>query len=180
VLIALAVKRLAPNASVPLPTLVIMAHEYVVTAQTAQPRSIAAVRVRLPLRDVPRRFADYLNQVYAASRSGTIELDGQNIFLYSGDGGGEADVEFGVGATRAFAATGAVVLSSTPSGRVATTTHWGDYAALGAAHDAVVRWCESRGLVRAGPRWEVYGHWSDDPATRRTDIYYLLKDVTAS
>jgi len=28
----------------------------------------------------------------------------------------------------------------------------------------------------AGPRWEVYGHWSDNPATRRTDIFYLLTE----
>jgi effector-binding domain-containing protein len=152
-----------------------MAHEYAVTVQIAQPRSIAAVRVRLPIRDVPRRFADFLNQVYAASRAAAIELDGQNIFLYGGDANGEADVEFGVGTKRSFDQIGAVVHSATPSGEVATTTHWGDYANLAAAHQAVVDWCRSRGRSIAGPRWEVYGHWSDDPATRRTDIFYLLK-----
>jgi hypothetical protein len=55
-----------------------MAHDYAVTVQLALPRPIAAVRVRLPIGDVPRRFADFLNQVYAASRTGAIELDGQN------------------------------------------------------------------------------------------------------
>ena len=152
-----------------------MAHEYAVTVQLAEPRSIAAVRVRLPIRDVPRRFAEFLDQVYAASRSGAIELDGQNIFLYSGDEHGEADVEFGVGTKQPFDHIGAVVHSATPSGAVATTTHWGDYAGVGAAHDAVVSWCRSQGRSIAGPRWEVYGHWSDNPATRRTDIFYLLK-----
>ncbi len=156
-----------------------MTHEYAVTVQLARPCSIAAVRVRLPIRDVPRRFADYLNQVYAASRAGAIELDGQNIFVYSGDAHGEADVEFGVGARRSFDRIGAVVHSTTPSGEVATTTHWGDYADLGAAHDAVVAWCRSQGRSIVGPRWEVYGHWSDNPATRRTDIFYLLKDDAA-
>jgi hypothetical protein len=58
-----------------------MPHNYAVTLQVAQPRSIAAVRVRLPIRDVPRRFVEFLNQVYAASRAGAIELDGQNIFV---------------------------------------------------------------------------------------------------
>src|SRR5437764_15101330 len=99
-----------------------MTHEYTVTVQVARPRSIAAVRVRLPIRDVPRRFADYLNQVYAASRTGAVELDGQNIFIYSGDAHGEADVEFGVGARRSFERTGSVAHSATPSGQVATTT----------------------------------------------------------
>jgi hypothetical protein len=32
----------------------------------------------------------------------------------------------------------------------------------------------------AGQRWEVYGHWSDNAATRRTDIFYLLKEDAAS
>ena len=26
--------------------------------------------------------------------------------------------------------------------------------------------------------WEVYGDWDDDPAKRRTDIYFLLEPVT--
>src|SRR5437867_12222237 len=113
-----------------------MPREYAVTVQLAKPRSIAAVRVRLPIRDVPRRFAEYLNQVYAASRAGAIELDGQNIFVYSGDAHGEADVEFGVWTRQPFAQTGAVVPSDTPSGEIATTTRWGDYAELGAAPDS--------------------------------------------
>ena len=129
------------------------------------------------MRDVPRRFAEYLDQVYAASRAGAVQLDGQNIFIYSGDANGEADVEFGVGARRPFDPTGSVVPSATPAGEVATTTHWGDYAALGAAHAAVMAWCRSQGRAIAGPRWEVYGHWSDDPATLRTDIFYLLKSA---
>lgn len=152
-----------------------MPHEYTVTLHNAQPRPIAAVRARLPIREVPRRFGQYLDQVYAAAKAGAIELDGQNIFVYSGDSGGEADVEFGVGARQSFEPTGNVVLSATPSGAVATATHWGDYAGLGAAHNAVIAWCRSQKRPIAGPRWEVYGHWSDNPATRRTDIFYLLR-----
>jgi effector-binding domain-containing protein len=153
-----------------------MTREYTVTVQLSHPRPTAAVRVRLPVSHVSRRFRDYLNQVYAAARAGAVELDGQNIFVYSGDAEGEADVEFGVGAKRAFEPTGAVTYSATPSGTAATTTHWGDYAELGAAHDAVIRWARSNGRALAGPRWEVYGHWSDDPAARRTDVFYLLRD----
>lgn len=156
-----------------------MSGEYAVKVQRAKPRSIAVVRVRLPIRDVPRQFVNYLNQVYAAAKAGLISLDGQNIFVYSGDADGEADVEFGVGATQPFDHSGAVVHSATPSGEVATTTHWGDYAQLGAAHDSIKAWCRSNGRAIAGPRWEVYGHWSDDPAARRTDIFYLLTNDEA-
>ncbi|HEX8943744.1 MAG TPA: hypothetical protein VF785_11460, partial [Gemmatimonadaceae bacterium] len=56
---------------------------------------------------------------------------------------------------------------------VATTTHWGDFSALGDAHAALVGWCRARGLSLAGPRWEVYGHWRER-AIPRTDVYYLL------
>ena len=27
----------------------------------------------------------------------------------------------------------------------------------------------------AGVNWEVYGDWDDDPAKRRTDVYFLLQ-----
>jgi effector-binding domain-containing protein len=149
-----------------------------VAIQIAAPRAIAAVRARLPVARIPSMFADYLNQVYAASRSGAIQLDGQNIFVYR-DGGapGEVDVEFGVGAMASFEPLGNVRYSALPTGEVAAATHWGDYARLGDTHDAVVTWCRAHGRERAGPRWEVYGHWTDDPAKQRTDVYYLLEPV---
>ena len=149
-----------------------------VRVEIAPPRAIAAVQVRLPLVDVPRRFAEYLDRVYAASRAGDVQLDGQNVFVYRTVGGahetGMADVEFGVGVTAPFASVGAVHYAALPTGEVAATTHWGEYAGLGAAHRAILAWCEAQGRKLAGPRWEVYGHGSDDPARRRTDVYYLL------
>jgi effector-binding domain-containing protein len=128
------------------------------------------------MKRVPARFADYLNQVYAASREGTIKLDGQNIFVYRDVGGaeGESDVEFGVGVTAPFSSAGPVQYSQLPVGPVATTTHWGDYAGLGNAHAAVIARCGELHRRLAGPRWEIYGHWSEDPARVRTDVYYLL------
>jgi effector-binding domain-containing protein len=87
-------------------------------------------------------------------------------------------VEFGVGVTAPFAPLGPVRAVPLPVGPVATTTHWGDYAGLGAAHAAVIAWCRAHGHALAGTRWEVYGHWSDDPAARRTDVYHLLDATT--
>jgi effector-binding domain-containing protein len=74
-----------------------------------------------------------------------------------------------------FPATDAVVNSATPAGTVATTAHFGPYGELGLAHRAVRAWCKRKGCERVGPFWEVYGHWSDDPANLRTDVFYLLK-----
>jgi hypothetical protein len=51
-----------------------MAHEFAATVKLAQPRSIAAVRVRLPIRDVPRRFADFLSDNPATRRTDIFYL----------------------------------------------------------------------------------------------------------
>jgi hypothetical protein len=45
---------------------------------------------------------------------------------------------------------------------------------LGGAHTAVRSWCAARRLRIAGPRWEVYGDWREDPAELETEVYYLL------
>lgn len=150
--------------------------DHPVRVEIAPPRAVAAVRARLPLAEVPRRFAEYLDQVHAASRGGAVSLDGQNVFVYHAGTApdGAAEVEFGVGATAPFAPVGPVRYAALPTGTVAATTHWGDYAGLGHAHGAVIAWCRAHGRALTGVRWEVYGHWSDDPRQRRTDVYYLL------
>jgi hypothetical protein len=148
---------------------------YDVTVEQASPRGMATVRARIPAAQVGARFRTYLDQVYAAGRAGTLQLDGQNIFVYRDVDGApdQLDVEFGVGSAAPFRAVGNVVSGVTPSGEVATTTHWGDYGALGNAHAALVGWCRTHDLPLAGPRWEVYGHWREG-VIPRTDIYYLV------
>jgi DNA gyrase inhibitor GyrI len=147
-----------------------------VSLQQAPVRGIAAVRARLPISHVPASFTTYLNQVYAAARHGAIPLDGQNIFVYRGGASGEeAEVDFGVGVRSPFESHGAVSYRELPTGECAVATHWGDYAQLGAAHSAVLAWCRENGREPTGTRWEVYGHWTDDPTRRRTDVYYELR-----
>ncbi|MEP6495377.1 MAG: GyrI-like domain-containing protein [bacterium] len=148
---------------------------YSISVQRVVPRPLAAIRERMALRNVPSQFRLLLDQVYAAAQNGAIALDGQNVFVYHAGPSNTADVEFGVGTQRPFAPIGRVAYSEAPGGNAATTTHWGDYSALGAAHNAVVAWCKAERHTLAGISWEVYGHWNDDPAKRRTDIYYLLR-----
>src|SRR4051794_38637245 len=99
--------------------------EYSVSLQRAAPRLIAAVHARLPVRDVSSTFRRYLDQVYAAAKSGAIQLDGQNIFVYHTvpDHPDHADVAFGVGAKEPFALIEHVQPTPLPTGHVATTTH---------------------------------------------------------
>ena len=153
---------------------------YAISVRRVAPRALASVHERMAVRDVPARFRSSLDQVYAAAKSHAIALDGQNVFVYRAGPTSLADVDFGVGVAGPFAPVGRVVYSQVSGGEVATTTHWGDYAALGAAHDAVVAWCHGHGHSLAGVSWEVYGHWSDNPAKRCTDVFHLLRPAMHS
>lgn len=157
-------------------------NQYAIARQMAAPRMIAAVHVRLPIHAVRTTFKPYLDQVYAAARAGAVNVDGQNVFVYldTPDRPTEADVSFGVGVTAPFVAVGAVAPTSLPGGEVAVTTHWGSYAKSGNAHEAVIEWCRTNGRRRAGARWEVYGHWTDDEAYLRTDVFHLLEPAEAA
>jgi hypothetical protein len=58
---------------------------------------------------------------------------------------------------------------------VAAATHRGDYARLGHTHDAVRAQVAAHGREPAGPRWEIYGHWRDDPDALETEVFWLLR-----
>lgn len=100
---------------------------------------------------------------------------GRHVALYWD---GSIRLEVGVELLGPFTDQGDVVQSATPSGAVAWVTHLGPYGGLGAAHDAVRRWCEANGRTLAGPSWEIYGHWlpewNTDPSQIRTDVCYLV------
>jgi effector-binding domain-containing protein len=121
-------------------------------------------------RVVPECCGLVWNEIRAQQASG-----GRHVAVYW-----NADIrlEVGVELTGAFEERHGVVRSATPAGLVASATHLGPYAGLGAAHDAVKLWCAEHGHRLAGPKWEVYGHWlpewNRDPSRIRTDISYLL------
>ena len=152
-----------------------MTAAYHVHEVSVTPRLVAGVRATVRRGQVGQEFGRYLDQVYAAGRTGAVALDGQNIFLYRSATDAELTVDFCVGVTAPFSAIGAVMPLETPGGVAAMTTHIGDYALIREANAAIVAWCESTGRRKAGPSWEVYGHWSPDPTQLRTDIYYLLQ-----
>lgn len=67
-----------------------------------------------------------------------------------------------------------IIGSMLPAGRVATTVHRGTYDLLGESHDRLASWAREQGLELAGPRWEIYGHWHEDPRQLETEVTYLL------
>lgn len=148
-----------------------------VELRTSEPRTIAAVHARMPFGQVAQHFMRYLNQVYDAAKSGAVQLDGQNVFLYKFDPNrpDELDVAFGVGIREPFENIDNVVATVVPGGEVATVAHIGSYTGLRNAHNAVIDWCRAHNRRQTGISWEVYGHWTDDESKLRTDIFYLLE-----
>jgi effector-binding domain-containing protein len=148
---------------------------YEVKESTVAARQVAGVRAEVMRGRVGLEFGRYLDQVYAAARTGAVQLDGQNIFIYRECTGDRLTVDFCVGVTAPFHAVGAVVPLETPHGIAAMTTHVGDYGRMGDANRAIHAWCRANGRRTAGPSWEVYGPWNPDPAQLRTEVYYLLQ-----
>jgi effector-binding domain-containing protein len=92
--------------------------------------------------------------------------------LYKDD---RPDVEVGVLVSGWFQSEGRVAASELPGGEVATAVHRGDYSQLHVTHDAVRNHALDRGRELAGPRWEIYGHWREDPSELETEVFWLLR-----
>ena len=148
---------------------------YEVHLETVQPRMLAAARGRCAtMADIPAKIHELLDQVWPYVKQHQIKTTGINVVLYRPEPDG-LQMEAGVWVTEPFPESAPIIQTSTPGGPAATTTHMGPYSGIPNAHDAIVKWCSANHRERAGPTWEVYGHWSDDPAKLRTDIFHLLR-----
>jgi hypothetical protein len=144
---------------------------HVVTEAAVVARPTAVVPATTTWQEFPGLWTELLNDVWACLRAGGVHRGCRNVMLYLDD---VPHVEVGVELTQPCPLTGRVVASTLPAGDVAVTTHWGSYADLGLAHQAVLDWCRERGRPPKGPRWEIYGPHRDDPAEVWTEVYYLL------
>lgn len=125
---------------------------------------IAVVRGHANSANLPSKIRELFDQFCAGFKG----KGGLNIVYYFGTGdAGEFDIACGVQLEQGGNA-------STPAGTVATATYTGPYNQMKPAHLAIHQWARENGRKLAGPSWEVYGHWSEDPAKLRTDIFYLL------
>ena len=130
----------------------------------------------MPPSEIPKRVMPMLGRAYAALADAKMTHDGQNVFVYRDAGGGLVDVETGVGVDGPFAPT-ETLAARRDAGRARRHDD-----ALGRLRTAHVERAQgdSRVVLRAfarklaGASWEVYGHWSDDPAAVRTDVFYLV------
>jgi effector-binding domain-containing protein len=141
----------------------------------ATPRPLAIVRRRARPHELPKVVPDACGVVWAAIRAQGISGAGRHVALYLDE---QINVEVGVEVDHPIKDRGELIASVLPAGTVATTTHLGPYNQLLAAHRAIRDWCARHNYSRAGPNWELYGHWQEawnsDPAQIRTDVFYLL------
>jgi len=144
---------------------------YEVTAKEAMARPTAVVAATTTWEEFPTLWGKLLDEVWTCLRANGITQGCRNIMFYRD---GVPHVEVGVELAQPCELTGRVVASELPAGEVAMTVHYGSYAGLGHAHQAVHDWSAGQGRPLAGPRWEVYGPHDEDPAKVWTEIYYLV------
>lgn len=142
-----------------------------VTRRTVAAQPTIVVAAGTTWAEFPALWRELLDEVWGRLRAAGITGGCPNVMLYLDD---VPHVEVGVITSREVPLAGRVVRSSLPSGSIATIAHRGPYEELGAAHDAVRRWCAESGLPTAGPRWEIYGPHRNDPAEREVEVCYLL------
>ena len=150
-----------------------MPDERSVRTEWASPRVLAAISETTTLQGLGADIVRLLNVVWPVLREQGARTD-HNIVVYRGGEGGALTVDVGVEVLSAFEDHGEVRHVLTPTGEVATTAHFGEYSDLGRAYSALERWCADHRRAPAGVNWEVYGDWEEDPAKRRTDVYFLL------
>jgi effector-binding domain-containing protein len=149
---------------------------YVVRLQRLDSIPLAVIRRQARQADLARVVPECCGLVWNAVRAQQSRA-GRHVAVYWDD---RIRLEVGVELDGPFAEDRVVVRSATPAGVVASVTHYGPYAGLGAAHDALRGWCRANHHRLAGPSWEVYGHWQSewnaDPSLIRTDVCYLVSD----
>lgn len=147
---------------------------YVVEVQRHEPVPLAVIRRQARASEFARVVPECCGLVWNAVRAQQAR-GGRHVAIYWDR---SIRLEVGVELLGPFSEHGEVVHSATPGGAVASTIHFGPYGGLGAAHDAIKRWCEGNSLLLAGPTWEIYDHWQNDwnahPDRIRTDVFYLL------
>jgi effector-binding domain-containing protein len=148
--------------------------KYEVAVKSVSSRRVAVVRAWLKWSELGKRLIPLLDRVYVAVRAGKVFQSGQNVFIYRDGSKDGVTVEVGVEVSSRFEAVDDVLYSETPEGEVAWTVHTGPYTGLGAAHEAVIRWCSEHRRTRSNVWWEIYGDWQEDPESLQTEIFYSL------
>jgi effector-binding domain-containing protein len=152
--------------------------EQPVTIVTTPATPTAVVREATTWEAFPTQWKALLDEVWAFVRSTNLSA-GRNVMVYEDD---VPNVEVGVEVTGTFPSGGRVIASALPAGRAARTVQRGAPSPEGIheGHTRLLRWCEANGEPTTRVRWEVYGHWRDDPESYEIEIYWLLSATRSS
>jgi effector-binding domain-containing protein len=143
---------------------------YEVRLEEVAPRQLAAARGVTSRAELGRTIIRLLDHVWPVLREQDVPRE-HNVVVYLD---GKMTIEAGVQVFGPFVETSDVHAFATPSGTAISTAHFGEYSECGAAYAALEQWLAVNARRRAATSWEVYGDWSDDPAQRRMDVYFLL------
>ncbi len=134
----------------------------------------AVIRGRVQSKELSKFVPAACGEVWSFIRSAGLPRPGRHVALYLDTG----LVEIGAEVSERFTGNDRVHCSQLPAGRVATITHFGQYACLRDAHSELRQWCAEHGHRLSSICWEIYGHWDEswnaDPAKIRTDVFHLL------
>lgn len=140
-----------------------------VTTVESRPTAVVATTTTWP--EFPALWGRLLGEVWDCLHAAGIHRGCRDVMLYLDS---VPNVEVGVLLDQPCPLGGRVMASALPAGTAAMTVHHGSFGDVGAAHDAVVRWCATQGHRPTGSRWEVYRPHNDDSAQQWTEVYWLL------
>jgi effector-binding domain-containing protein len=150
---------------------------YAVQVRQLDSVPLAVIKRQARASELSRLVPEFCGLVWNAVKAQAAK-GGRHVAIYRDGVDGNINVEVGVELLSPFSEQGDVVLSATPAGAVASTTHLGPYGGLGGAYDAIHRWSQANNRPLAGTKWEIYGHWlpewDTNPSQIRTDVFYLL------
>jgi hypothetical protein len=112
-----------------------------------------------------------LDRVWGEVRAGRLPPHGRSVCLYDGP---PPQVASGVQVEAAFVDLPEVRCAELPGGPVLRAVHAGPYERMHETYRALEQRAAELGCRFVGVSWEIYGHWSDDPAELKTEIYQLL------
>ena len=146
---------------------------------TAKPRLLASVRRQA----TPQTIGTLIRTsgVWDLMKARGIKSTGHNVVVYRDEPGrdlmhapGGIPVDIGAEVEAPFESDGELSCTTTPAGRFISVLHIGPVDRLGEAYDAIHAHIRAQNLKLAGPYWEYYGHWSEDPAKFETSVSYAL------
>jgi effector-binding domain-containing protein len=150
--------------------------DYEVRVRTVPARSMAAMKFRSTVAELPSRMKTVFGAVMGYMSKAGICPSGPAVTLYDQVTDDVFDVTAGFYVPSAIPGDQNVVAGVVPAGEVATTTHLGPYDGLPQAYQALQDWMRAHGRKPAGTAmWEEYLTGPETPPNQtRTDIFWPL------